>query len=464
MRQRFATIPILLVLVLALALGAPAAARAANHNVSAGGAGLFYSPSTVTIQAGDTVTWSNAGGGHNVISDTNGLFRCANGCDGAGGNGEVSDADWHATVQFNTAGTFGYHCEAHGGRGTGMHGTVIVEGAPPPPDSPGTLRFTSLGSSVSEGVANATIKVSRVDGDDGAASVSWTAAAGTATAGADFTAAAGTLTWADHDDADKSFQVHIVNDSAQEGNETVLLTLSNATGAALDATRKNATLTILDNDSSSGGVPPAPTALTATATSRSEITLAWHDVTGETGYLIERKKLGGTAFQEIGSVTSNVTSFISGGLEEATAYTFRVRAQNAAGNSAYSNEATAATDALVAPCVASSTVLCLTNNRFAVHLTWRSASSSGDGHTVPLPAAPDSGLFYFEQSSNIEMLIKVLNACSFTPNYWVFFAATTNVELFVTVSDTQTGKTRVYFNPLNTAALPVQDTSAFNCP
>jgi hypothetical protein len=398
------------------------------------------------------------------VAADNGSFRCADGCDGAGGNGNLSDAAWHATVQFNTAGTFGYHCQAHGGPGTGMHGTVIVQGAPPPPDTPGTLRFTTLASSVSEAVGNATVKVSRVDGDDGAASVTWTAAAGTATAGADFTAATGTLTWAANDDADKSFQVHIINDTAQEGNETVLLTLSNAAGAALDNARKSATLTIQDNDSTSGGVPPAPTALTATATSKSEITLAWHDVTGEDGYLIERKKLGSAAFQQIGSVNANVTSFIAGGLEEATAYTFRVRAQNSAGNSPYSNEAAAATDALVAPCVASSTVLCLTNGRFAVHLTWRSASQSGDGHTVPLPAAPDSGLFYFEQSSNIEMLIKVLNACSFTPNYWVFFAATTNVELVVTVSDTQTGKTRVYFNPLNTAALPVQDTSAFNCP
>lgn len=456
MRQRFALIPALLVLAL---LSVPAA-RAANHNVNVGGAGLFYSPSTVTIQAGDTVTWINAGGSHNVVSNT-GLFRCANGCDGSGGDGDVSDSAWRATFQFTTAGTFGYHCDLHGSPTSGMRGTVIVEAAPS--DSPGTIRFTNSASSVSEGAGNATIKVSRAGGDDGAASVTWTATAGTATAGSDFTAGSGTLTWADGDDADKSFQIHIVNDNAEEGNETVLLTLSNATGAPLDNTRKSATLTILDNDSSPGNVPAAPTALTATAASKSEITLSWHDVAGETGYRVERKKLGG-AFQEVGTVGANVTNFIAGGLEEATAYTFRVRAQNAAGNSPYSNEATAATDALVAPCVASSTVLCLTNNRFAVRLSWRSASQSGDGHTVPLPSAPDSGLFYFEQSSNIEMLIKVLNACSFTPNYWVFFAATTNVELIVTVTDTQTGKVKVYFNPLNTAALPVQDTSAFSCP
>jgi hypothetical protein len=47
----------------------------------------------------------------------------------------------------------------------------------------------------------------------------------------------------------------------------------------------------------------------------------------------------------------------------------------------------------------------------------------------------------------------------------VFFAATTNVELHLTVTDTQTGKIKTYFNPLGTAAPPIQDTSAFaTCP
>jgi hypothetical protein len=50
-------------------------------------------------------------------------------------------------------------------------------------------------------------------------------------------------------------------------------------------------------------------------------------------------------------------------------------------------------------------------------------------------------------------------------HYWVFVAAATNVELHITVTDTQTGQVRTYFNPLGKAALPVQDTSAFaTCP
>ena len=48
-----------------------------------------------------------------------------------------------------------------------------------------------------------------------------------------------------------------------------------------------------------------------------------------------------------------------------------------------------------------------------------------------------AGLFWFFNENNIEMLIKVLNAC--VPpfdRYWTFYAATTNVEFTVTVTDT----------------------------
>ncbi len=89
---------------------------------------LMFQPANFTIQAGDTVTFINAGGTHNVVSDTAGLFRCANGCDGKGGNGNPSSNGWSVTIPFNTAGTFGYHCELH--QAMGMRGTITVTAAP----------------------------------------------------------------------------------------------------------------------------------------------------------------------------------------------------------------------------------------------------------------------------------------------------------------------------------------------
>jgi hypothetical protein len=61
------------------------------------------------------------------------------------------------------------------------------------------------------------------------------------------------------------------------------------------------------------------------------------------------------------------------------------------------------------------------------------------------------------------MLIKVLNGCSVSQHYWVFFAAVTNVGFTVTVTDTISNQHKTYTNPDLQAALPVLDTGALPC-
>jgi hypothetical protein len=120
-------------------------------------------------------------------------------------------------------------------------------------------------------------------------------------------------------------------------------------------------------------------------------------------------------------------------------------------------------------CVPGDNTLCLGDGgRFKAEVVWSSQTSGGgNAVAVPLDSAPQSGLFYFLDPTNIEMLVKVLNACipALGNHYWVFFAATTNVQFTLTVTDTETGQMKMYSNPLNQAALPVQDTNAFaTCP
>jgi plastocyanin len=106
--------------------------------VQSGGAQVAFSPQFLTIQAGDTVTFLNLGGYHNVVAD-DGSFRCAHGCDGddQGGSGNASDSLWFATVVFPNAGTVGYFCEPHGSPGSGMYGTIeVLAPAPPAPVDP----------------------------------------------------------------------------------------------------------------------------------------------------------------------------------------------------------------------------------------------------------------------------------------------------------------------------------------
>jgi len=92
-------------------------------------------------------------------------------------------------------------------------------------------------------------------------------------------------------------------------------------------------------------VPAAPTNLTATTISRSQINLSWVDHSdNESGFKIERcKNASCTNFVEIAQVAANVTTFANTGLTKNTTYNYRVRAFNAGGNSAYSNTASAKT-------------------------------------------------------------------------------------------------------------------------
>jgi hypothetical protein len=115
-------------------------------------------------------------------------------------------------------------------------------------------------------------------------------------------------------------------------------------------------------------------------------------------------------------------------------------------------------------CTPSASTLCLNNNRFAVSADFRTLQNeSGAATGVELTA--DSGYFYFFNSANIEIVIKVLNACALNQRYWVFAAGLTNVEVNLRVVDTQTGTVKTYLNPIQTAFAPVQDTDAFaTCP
>jgi len=116
-------------------------------------------------------------------------------------------------------------------------------------------------------------------------------------------------------------------------------------------------------------------------------------------------------------------------------------------------------------CTPGPQALCLSGGRFRVEAAWMTKDgAAGEGNTIPLTA--DTGAFWFFNSENVEILVKVLDACS-TPfdSFWVFAAGLTNVEVTLTITDTETGMVKTYDNPLDRAFQPVQDTSAFlTCP
>jgi hypothetical protein len=115
-------------------------------------------------------------------------------------------------------------------------------------------------------------------------------------------------------------------------------------------------------------------------------------------------------------------------------------------------------------CAPGATTLCLNGGRFQVTTNYSTAAGqSGAGMAVSLTS--DSGYFWFFNSANIELVVKVLDACALTPpHFWVFAGGLTNVAVTLDVLDTQTGAEKIYQNPLGTPFAPIQDTSAFSCP
>lgn len=114
---------VLFTITLTLTMGGISVANAfANHDVAVGGGANIFSPEELTINVGDTVTWTNAGGFHNVISDDvdeNGapIFT----------SGGATGTDWTYEFTFDTAGTYSYVCTPHA---PGMAGTITVQEIP----------------------------------------------------------------------------------------------------------------------------------------------------------------------------------------------------------------------------------------------------------------------------------------------------------------------------------------------
>ncbi len=111
------------------------------------------------------------------------------------------------------------------------------------------LGFSSVSFTASENVGNAVITVQRLSSTVGVATVNFATSDGTANGGADYLGVTGTLTFADGQRL-ATFTVPIVNDGTVEGNETVNLALTGATGAALGVSA--AVLVIVDDDSDAG--------------------------------------------------------------------------------------------------------------------------------------------------------------------------------------------------------------------
>ncbi len=232
------------------------------------------------------------------------------------------------TGDFSFASITGHDSSNHAAFVTKVGSSYLLSFAPIPAigsAEPATIAFSATTYSANENAGTATITVTRTGGTAGAVSVDYAIGNGTATAGSDYTAASGTLNWADGDGASKSFTVSISNDLVDEPDETVTLTLSNATGGEVTGTASTM-LTIMDDDPSfllavsTGGI-----SVTGTGGSAVNATLTATGGTGPYAWSVTSGAL------PIG-ITLSDTGVLSGSTMQTGTFNVTVQASDTSGN------------------------------------------------------------------------------------------------------------------------------------
>jgi hypothetical protein len=192
--------------------------------------------------------------------------------------------------------------------------------------------------------------------------------------------------------------------------------------------------------------------------------LNWSDNSiGESYFQIEEKDENQGFYTAVATADADVTTATIDNLSPATSYVFRIRARGGSGDSGYSNEATVTTPPDPGK-ICQAPAVCFNGSRFKVDAQWKTPTGASGTATI-VRLTDSSGYLWFFDSSNVEVVFKILNGCAINTAYWFYAGGLTNVQVTITVTDTKTGAVKTYANPQGKAFQPVQDVTAFNtCP
>jgi plastocyanin len=110
-KNRFTTIVSLFLLIMSITISCKKSSDTPGPN-EVFIKGMAFNPSTITVAAGTSVTWTNKDGVAHTVTSTGGLFD----------SGSINPGETYSHL-FNTAGTFPYYCTIH----TYMTGSVVVK-------------------------------------------------------------------------------------------------------------------------------------------------------------------------------------------------------------------------------------------------------------------------------------------------------------------------------------------------
>ncbi len=215
-----------------------------------------------------------------------------------------------------------------------------------------------------------------------------------------------------------------------------------------------------------GEIPTAPANLTVTPTGATSVRLTWSDESdNENGFEVQLRPAGGR-WQAATRLPANTTSADVTGLDAGGRYDFRVRAYNRVGGANSGIVTVVLQAAEFTDCVPSAPQISFEHG-YTVSMC---IEYEKDGETVQADAVDyglgsrESGLLYFFDRDNSEVLIKVLDACRVNGHRWVFVAPVTTLAFNLRVDETATGEYWEHKNPRGgETATTKSDITAFPC-
>lgn len=213
-------------------------------------------------------------------------------------------------------------------------------------------------------------------------------------------------------------------------------------------------------------VPARPTDVKVMPTGSTSVKVTWTDQSNnEDGFQVHAR-LQGSGWATVASVPADTESADIDGLESGGRYDFRVRAFNRDGGRNSNLVTLVLGTADYTDCVPSASQITFAHG-YTVSMC---VEYQKDGETVVEDAknygleSRESGILYFFDRDNAEVLVKVLDACAVNQHRWVFVAPVTDLAFNLYVEETATGEIWEHRNPKGgQTASTESDVAAFPC-